>query len=454
MTKFGPLLRNLSRSACLTLAMAVVGAASMAYYHIGLFMPRVRYVAAEFHLAGEYSFGNDFYPIWLTSRRWIHQHLDPYSPALTREIQVGLFGRPLDPQHIPTDPPSEYRTFAYPAFTDLLFWPISVVPFHILRVAWCAVQLILLAATVVFWTRTLAWELSGIGLIIVGLLTICNYQELEGLYAGQLGLFVGFLLAASLLALMRGRPYIAGMCMALATIKPQMVLLVILYLIFWSVSDWRNRKGFSVAFFATMSALIVASLVVWPHWIQSWVSTIRGYPQYWMPPLASKILGDTLGSRIGGAVILALLIIAVAIAWRGRRATAGSYEFWLTFSSLVALTTITLVPGQSVCDHIIIIPAIYLLASCKQLRDEIKLFRVFFTICIGVVLWQWLAAIFVIVVRPFLTWDVFYSVAVFSLPLRTTAILPFVVIALLALAYRAAVAKREKTDDVFISVET
>jgi len=60
---------------------------------------------------------------------------------------------------------------------------------------------------------------SGISLAIIFLLTLCSYQNLRGLYAGQLGLLVGFLLAASLLALLRNRPLIAGTLMALTMIK-------------------------------------------------------------------------------------------------------------------------------------------------------------------------------------------------------------------------------------------
>ena len=103
------------------------------------------------------------------------------------------------------------------------------------------------------------------------LLTLCSYQELEGLYAGQLGLLVGFLLSASLLALIRNRLLLAGILMALTMIKPQMVLPAIAYLFLWTANDWRRRSRFIVAFLATMCLLMAASLAVWPR------GYIRGY---------------------------------------------------------------------------------------------------------------------------------------------------------------------------------
>ena len=417
--------------------MALLGALSMLYYQFGLFMPRVESARAAQHLAGEYSLGNDFYPIWLTSREWIRSRRDPYGPGLTRDIQVGLFGRPLNPQFA-GDPPDDYRTFAYPAFTDLLFWPASSVPFRVFRIAWVALLAALLAVAVAFWTQALSWPVNSMWLGIIVLLTLCSYPELEGLYAGQLGLVVGFLLAASLLALMRERLLVAGFLMALTTIKPHMTLLVILYLFLWSAQDWRRRRHFCLAFLATTFLLVGASLAVWPHWIRSWLRVIRGYPRYSMPPLASEILGSNFRPYGGTAAITILLIASLWLAWRGRSATAGSGEFWLTLSLLLAITTITLLPGQSVCDHVILLPGIFLLARRWRQQYFSPIFRALLMVGTAVLLWPWVSAFGLIVLRPMLSPEVFSAKAVFVLPLRTAAAFPFVVLGLLVLAARTA----------------
>jgi len=127
----------------------------------------------------------------------------------------------------------------------------------------------------------------------------------------------------------------------------------------------------------------------------------------------------------------------VGLAWRARAAAAGSYEFWVTLSTLLALTTITLVPGQSVCDHVILLPGIFLLACRNKSHNSTKIFRALFAMGAAVVLWPWLAAAGLIVLRPFLRPEVFYSKALFVLPLRTAAPFPFLVLALLVLAMRA-----------------
>src|SRR5712671_3227178 len=113
----------------LALGLAIVAAAAMLYYHQAVFVPRALSQRAANGLGNGYSFGNDFYQIWLTSREWRRHGRNPYGAETTREIQTGLYGRPLDPS-IPTDP-LDQRRFPYPAFTDLLFWPAAELPFPV-----------------------------------------------------------------------------------------------------------------------------------------------------------------------------------------------------------------------------------------------------------------------------------------------------------------------------------
>jgi len=115
------------------LFLVILLAAGMAYYHLALFAPRVMDLRATQGFGNGYFFGDDFYPIWLTSRQILRDHRDPYSPETTRQIQVGLFGRGLD--GLNPAAPQDYRSFAYPAFIDVLFWPLALLLIPPLTVA-------------------------------------------------------------------------------------------------------------------------------------------------------------------------------------------------------------------------------------------------------------------------------------------------------------------------------
>ena len=431
--------RRFPRVAFLALALTVLGAAAMLYYHEKIFLPRSREVSVAKGLGGGYSFGNDFYPVWLTSRECLQQPCDPYSMEMTREIQQGLFGRALDPR-IPGDPLNDYRTFAYPAFTDLLLWPAAELSFPIVRVMLAVLLAALTAGSIVLWTRAMSWECSWNWLAVATLLTLGSYPVLEGLYADQLGLFVGFLLAAAMLALQRGRLFLAGALMALTAIKPQMTALALFYLLLWTFQDWRARRSFCPGLFSTGILLVGSALVVWPHWIQSWAHVVAGYHRYAKPPLVRDVLAEPLGTSAAGPatlVLIAILVFAViALAWRNRRAAADSVEFWITLSVSLAVTTVTLLPGQALHDHVILLPGIFLLASRRKALVFSWTSKMLLAIGVGVLLWPWIAALGLITLRPVLSHHEFYSKAVFVLPLRTAAPFPFVVLGLLALAAR------------------
>ncbi len=403
----------------------------MVYYHLVLFVPRAQEIRAAQGFGSGYSFGADFYPIWLTSREGLLHHRDPYSPQTTRQIQIGLFGRPLDAHGhaVPPDP----RAFANPAFAEVLFWPLALFPFPVVRVALAVLLPVLTAFSVVLWLRALGLRAGPVMLASLTMLTLSSYAVLEGLFAEQMGLLVGFLLAASLAALVRERLFLSGSLLAPALIKPQMILLVAIYLLLWTCVRWRTRWPFVAGFFSVSALLLVSSLLVWPRWIQEWLRVVFGYRQYSTPPLASHLLGQQIGSRLVGPILIAaLLASALAVAWRMRHSSAASMEFALTLSFLLAITTITLLPGHAVYDHVVLLPGVILIVLSWRNFAASRPFRVILAITALAVFWPWISAPIVIALRPMLPHDLFIS-TVLTLPIRTAASIPFGVCALLGL---------------------
>src|ERR1700756_6080053 len=107
--------RPSSRVSVIALALALIGSAAMVNYYLNWFLPRAREVKAAKGLVG-YSFGDDLYTVWYGE----HGASDLYSPAIAHEIQMGLYGRSIDPSR--AGDPKDLRVFGYPAFTELLFW--------------------------------------------------------------------------------------------------------------------------------------------------------------------------------------------------------------------------------------------------------------------------------------------------------------------------------------------
>jgi hypothetical protein len=430
MTDSSPRSRPSRRFAIFVLSLALVGGASMADYHLQFFIPRMLTVRAANGWGNGYSFGDDFYPVWLGTRTWSRHHEDLYRPEMTRQIQIGLFGRALDTTNL-NDPPADYRQFAYPAFTELLLWPVGLVDFAKLRLLLAVLLPLLTAVSVRFWLLALDWEIDPLWLASIVVLVLCTYELLEAFFAEQPGLIVGFFLAGAALALRRRRLLLAGVLMSLTLIKPQVTLLAIGYLLLWSFAD-RRRARFWMGFFGVSLCLVAASVWISPHWIGQWIATLRGYHRYAMPPLISVLLGRQLNTRVGRLLVGTVLVLSGAFAWRNRREGVESPLFWWGLSLLLAVTSVAVLPGQAIYDHLILIPGILLLV---QYREKFLgggfVNRGLWIVGALVLLWPWVSAFVLLCMRPFAPAQ-FGADAVFVLPIRTAASLPFAVLALLA----------------------
>ncbi|HEV2469514.1 MAG TPA: glycosyltransferase family 87 protein [Candidatus Sulfotelmatobacter sp.] len=440
-----PTSRSLSPG--LLLCLALIAAASMLYYHQALFIPRAQEAHRSRGLANGYSFGNDFYQIWLSSRALLQRRENPYSAEMTREIQTGLYGRPLDPAR-PSDP-IDQRAFPYPAFVDLLFLPAAVIPFPIARIIACCALAVLTIASVLLWLRVLNWNLNWEWTVVVLLLTLSSYPALEGLYAAQIGLLVSFLLAASVRALQRDRYLLSGTLLALTAMKPQVTILAVLYLLIWNLRARRARR-FYAGYLTTLAVLAVAATIVLPHWISSWIHTILAYRHYTPPPLVTQTLTSFLGPTLSSPATLVLTAAAIGfaliLAWKNRTAPAESFPFLLALTILLSITAFVILPGLAVYDHVILLPGILLLFRYRKLLEGGgRIPRII--VCLGalILFWPWIAAFAMLCLRPILAASTFQSTILVSLPIRTAASLPFVVLALLALILRAIARKTEAT---------
>jgi hypothetical protein len=420
---------------CGILCTVTLCAACMVYYHLVLFVPRVSQVRTAEGFGNGYSFGADFYPIWLTAREGLFHHRDPYSPQTTRQVQIDLFGRTVDARVFSAPP--DYWTFAYPAIADVLLWPIGLLPFSLVRIGFGLCLGVLTAYSVFLWIRVVHLRARLLTLGVLVMLTLSSYAVLEGLFAEQMGLLVGFLLAASLAALVRQRLFFSGILLALTLIKPQVMLLIATYLLLWSLARWRARWRFAGGFFLMSSLLGASSLLIWPHWISEWLRVVSSYRRYSDPPLINHLLGNQvlsnqLGRMLGPILIVALLVGAAALVWRMRFAPTDSRDFRLAISLLLALTTVAVVPGHAVYDHVVLLPGIILIASCWRDFAPSKPFRLTLAAAALALFWQWICAPVVVALWPMVSREA-ASTFLLTLPIRTAASIPFGVCALLGL---------------------
>lgn len=221
---------------------------------------------------------SDLYPRWLGARELLLHGRNPYSPEITLEIQRGYYGRPLDASR-PYDP-KDRQGFVYPVYVVFLLAPLIGLPFHAVQVFFHWFLISVTALSVPLWLRVLKWWPSCLAIATAIVLVLGSVPVAQGIKLQQLGLPVAAMLAGSAACLASGWLFSAGAILAVATIKPQLVLPMTLWLLVWALSNWRARRRLALGFAVTMAALLAGAEVVLPGWWRMFLEAVRQYHQY------------------------------------------------------------------------------------------------------------------------------------------------------------------------------
>jgi len=331
---------------------------------------------------------SDLYPRWIGSRELLLHGRNPYSDEVTREIQIGYYGRPLDPAR-PDDPKDEQR-FAYPIYVCFLLAPTVNLPFPVVRITFAWALALLTAGSVLLWLRVLRWRASLSVIIILLLLTVSSIPTIQGIKLQQLSLLAAALIAVASAFLSAGMLACAGVVLAIATIKPQLVFLLVFWLMIWTLGDWKQRHKLIWSFLITMVVLIAAAQFLLPGWIPQFVGALVAYERY----TGGQSLLDVLSTRTGGTLLTTFAVLGTVVAcWRARRARTDSPTFKLMLA-LVLTVTVVIVPMMAPYNQLLLLPAIFLvLRSWPGLWRTHGLSRMVLAIAAVLVGWPYIASL-------------------------------------------------------------
>ncbi|MGH9528718.1 MAG: glycosyltransferase 87 family protein [Terriglobales bacterium] len=380
------MLLALLRNSTVGLLLALLLAGSMWFYVRRVLVP---YQRADAALHGRPR-GNlsDLYPRWLGARELLLRHQDPYSAEITREIQTGYYGRPLNPTR-PSDPKDE-EGFAYPVYVVFLLAPSINLPFAVVQAGFRWLLLLLTAISVPLWLRAIGYRPRWVGIAILIILTLGSFPAAQGLELQQLSLLVSVLIAVCLVLIACDYLWLAGIVLAVTTIKPQLVLPLVGWLGLWALSNWKKRRKLIFGFGLTMLALVVGGELILPGWIGSFMHAVAAYRRY----TNSKSILDVLTTEFLGRLLAAIVIVVVANrCWEFRRDSQDTIYFALA-SSLVLAATIVIVPTIAPYNQLLLLPGIFLLAGNQGILSSKNLStRVLGIVAAAIVFWSWIAAV-------------------------------------------------------------
>lgn len=354
--------------------------------------------------------GTDFLVHWVGARTLLHGET-PYSNTTALEIQTMIYGRPARPgEH-------EFRV-AYPLYSGILFGPFALFSdFVLARSLWMTFLEGVILATSLLLLRVISWQPGRVVFPVFVIFSLVWYHGVRPLINGNAVAVVAFLFVAVVWAIQNKHDALAGVLLALATIKPHLAILPILFIFLWTLS--RRRWQFTYWFFGSMVILILAGMVFIPDWPLQNLAEIMRYASYNPPTTVGAVFESWLPDigRWLGWVFSLILAGVLIVEWR-KALHSNSDAFLWTFSLTLVVSQwvgITTDPGNFI---ILSLPLALMLKSLYNLpKGWIWTGAVLLILFIG--LW----ALFLLTLPPEANWQ--NPIMFFPLPLFLLAGLYF-----------------------------
>jgi hypothetical protein len=404
--------------------LALLFAASMWFYIDRILVP---YQAGD-AVAHDVPRGNlsDLYPRWLGARELLLHGRDPYSPEVTREIQIGYYGRVLDPSR--RNEPEDQQGFVYPVYVALLLAPTVRLPFPVVQRSFNYLLWLLTGVSVPLWLRALHWRPSRYVIAIFVILALGSMPVAQGIKLQQISLLVAGLLAGCASALACGYLAVAGVLLGLSTVKPQLACLPVLWLLVWAFHDWRARRRLVWSFAATALALLAGAQIVLPGWMGKFIAAVERYHQY---THNTSVLSSMFAPTIGHILAIILVLVTAILCRPLLKEPQGSPSSGLALSLVLALTVL-IVPMFAPYNQVLLLPAVMLLVrDVPRLPSARTSTRVVYAATGVLLFWPWVASAGLTVSAFVLPPEAVQSA--WRLPFFTTFNLPLFVFGTLAL---------------------
>jgi hypothetical protein len=331
---------------------------------------------------------SDLYPRWLGAREALLHGRDPYSAEMTREMQAGFYGRPLDPEN-PSDPKDQVG-FAYPLYVIFLLAPTITLPFHTVREIFQWLVLLSLAASVPLWMCAIGFRTRPAFTVAGMVLAVSSSAAISEYHLQNLAVLVVLMLAGAAAAAVRGWLLVSGFLLALSTIKPQLSGPFVLFFVLWATADWARRQRLFWSFSVSLLTLVLAAEKVSSGWVGRFLGAIRAYQSYAADPSILEVLLPSWLARLVAAALLAYLVV---YCWRWRKAPAGAEQFGWALAWIAAVT-LAVIPKLAAYNQVLLIPALLVLLAHRVTISKTSLVpRALMKGVLMCLLWQWVTAV-------------------------------------------------------------
>lgn len=299
--------------------------------------------------------GNDFLVHWMGTRSYITEGISPYSDEVALRIQNVAYGRPALPgEH-------ELRV-AYPLYSIVFFLPFALIKdFTLARAVWMTVLEIALMVLCFLSLRLTRWKPTPLILMLLLLFSLFWYHGLRALILGNAVILVTLMIVGALLAMRVQADELAGVLLGFATIKPQVVVVLLVFITVWAI--FKKRWKLIIWLFGTVFLLSAAAALLMPDWILQNLREVIRYPGYNPPGTPATVFSiymPGVGSRIGQGVSVFLVVVLLLEWFLSLRGDFRAF-LWAACLTLVASQWIGIQTDPG--NFIVLYPAVLLVLA-------------------------------------------------------------------------------------------
>jgi hypothetical protein len=305
--------------------------------------------------------GNEFLPRWMGAQAWLKDNVSPYDPSVSAESQQIIYGRPAMIE-LGEDP----ARFLYPLPVMAVIAPFGMLPYEVSRTIWMTLIELGLPLLALISIRTSRWRASTAMLSLAMLFSLAWYHGFRSVILGDFSVFEALFIAGALLAVQRKQDILAGILLTLSLSNPQLSFLLILFILFWAIS---NRRWALIASFLGFSiVLTVIFTILLPDWPLRWIQQILEFGTYHATDPPAAII-SRIFPPIANWVWLSITVLSlVYLLWEWFMALRKDENWFQWTAAMTLVITNLLIYRTTSTSYLVLIPGLFIIFSIWNRR--------------------------------------------------------------------------------------
>ncbi len=304
--------------------------------------------------------GTDFLVHWVGARVFLLDGNSPYSDDAAVQIQTITYGRSANPgEH-------ELRV-AYPLYSTIVFAPFAMIEnFTLARAVWMTFLEICLIALAIVCLGLFKWQPAMGTFVVYMIFSLLWYKAIRGLINGNAVIVIALLITLSIWAVRQRQDALAGIFLALMTIKPHVVLLYFVFVLVWALS--KRRWNLIYWTIGSVMALILIGMVFLPDWLLQNLNEVLRYPGYNPAGTVGAALQDIMpgvGDYLSVGLTIVVVILLLYVWYQAWKADYPGFLWGVCLTLVLSqIAGIQTDPGNYI---ILFAPLVYVFAGWQKL---------------------------------------------------------------------------------------